>query len=190
MIEPIAADVLDEALELLFFAFRDVTAEPDRVLAERRLSRVHHRILYFVRRNPALGPGDLSRILRVSKQALARPLRELKAQGLLDGRPTPENRRRKALRLTAAGARLERRLSGSQRRRFAAAFGSAGPGAARGWLDVMASLGGRTPPPAARAGAAARRGAATLMRGSRARPPAASSPRPGRRPPRPPRRRG
>jgi DNA-binding MarR family transcriptional regulator len=146
MVDPNAA-ALDEALELLFFAFRELTAEPDRVLAERGLSRVHHRILYFVRRNPGLGPGELLRILRVSKQALARPLRELLRQELVAASPVAENRRRKALRLTPRGSRLERRLSGSQRRRFAAAFGGAGDGAATGWRAVMAALGPRDPSP-------------------------------------------
>src|SRR5512142_1129407 len=113
---------LDQAQELLFFAFRGLTAEPDRILAERGLSRVHHRILYFVRRNPGLGPGDLLRILRVSKQALARPLRDLAARGLLRGEPVPESRRRKRLGLTPAGVRFERRISEMQRRRFAEAF--------------------------------------------------------------------
>ncbi len=143
MIDQKTGDALDEALELLFFAFRDLTAEPDRVLAERRLSRVHHRILYFVRRNPGLGPGELIRILQVSKQALARPLKDLIVQGLVAAAPVPENRRRKALRLTPAGARLERRLSGSQRRRFAGAFGAAGRSASEGWREVMSILGAR-----------------------------------------------
>lgn len=132
---------LDEAQELLFFAFRNLTAEPDRVLADRGLSRVHHRILYFVRRNPGLGPGDLLRILGVSKQALARPLRELVAGGLLQAEAVPENRRRKRLALTAAGRRLERRISGLQRRRFAAAFAAAGRAAAGSWRQVMSLLG-------------------------------------------------
>lgn len=140
MVDP-SAGALDEAQELLFFAFRNLTAEPDRVLAERGLSRVHHRILYFVRRNPGLGPGDLLRILRVSKQALARPLRELSAQGLLVGEVVPENRRRKRLALTPAGVRLERKLSELQRRRFAAAFEAAGPTAASDWRAVMKLLG-------------------------------------------------
>jgi DNA-binding MarR family transcriptional regulator len=140
MIDPKAAE-LDEAQELLFFAFRELTSEPDRVLAERGLSRVHHRVLYFVRRNPGLGPGGLQRILRVSKQALARPLRELAAQGLLRGEVLPENRRRKRLLLTPAGLRFERRISELQRRRFAAAFGLVGAPAAAGWRDVMRELG-------------------------------------------------
>ena len=133
---------LDQAQELLFFAFRNLTAEPDRVLAERGLPRVHHRILYFARRNPGLGPGELLRILRVSKQALARPLRELSARGLLVGQTVPENRRRKRLVLTPAGLRFERRISELQRRRFAEAFASAGPNAAASWREVMSLLGG------------------------------------------------
>jgi DNA-binding MarR family transcriptional regulator len=132
---------LDQAQGLLFFAFRNLTAEPDRVLAERGLSRVHHRILYFVRRNPGLGPGDLLRILRVSKQALARPLRELTGQGLLRGEAVPENRRRKRLALTPTGLRFERRISELQRRRFAEAFAAAGPTAAASWREVMSLLG-------------------------------------------------
>ncbi len=140
MVDPTGGG-LDEAQELLFFAFRNLTAEPDRVLAERGLSRVHHRVLYFVRRNPGLGPGDLLRILRVSKQALARPLRELAAQGLLQRDAVPENRRRKRLVLTPAGVRLERRLSELQRRRFATAFAASGPAAASAWRAVMKLLG-------------------------------------------------
>lgn len=142
------AHELDQAQELLFFAFRNLTAEADLALAERGLSRVHHRILYFVRRNPGLGPGDLLRILRVSKQALSRPLRELTSQGLLIGELVPENRRRKRLSLTRTGLRFERRLSELQRRRFAEAFEAAGPTAAGSWRQVMSLLGAQEGLPA------------------------------------------
>ncbi|HUL58521.1 MAG TPA: MarR family transcriptional regulator [Anaeromyxobacteraceae bacterium] len=131
---------IDLALELLFYGFRGVTAEADRVLAGRGLSRVHHRVLYFVRRHPGIRPGALLDVLRVSKQALSRPLRDLVGQGLVAASVPPENRRTKALRLTAAGTRLELRLSGSERARFARAFRAAGPAGARGWREVMRSL--------------------------------------------------
>ena len=133
-------DPAGDPLALLFFAFRAVTAEPDRVLAERGLGRVHHRILYFVARTPGIGPGGLLALLRVSKQALARPLRELLARGLLEATVPSGDRRTRALALTPAGARLEARLSGLQRRRFAAAFGATGPAAERGWREVMSQL--------------------------------------------------
>jgi DNA-binding MarR family transcriptional regulator len=130
----------DDAPALLFFAFRALTAEPDRVLSERGLGRVHHRILYFIARSPGVRVGGLLATLGVSKQALNRPLQQLVRQGLVEPRVPPENRRAKELRLTLDGARLERRLTGSQRRRFRRAFGSAGAAAAAGWRDVMRRL--------------------------------------------------
>jgi DNA-binding MarR family transcriptional regulator len=137
----------EDPLALLFFAFRDVTARPDRILAERRLSRVHHRILYFLARNPGIGPGGLLGILRISKQALARPLRDLVEQALVRSVASGGDRRRRALALTAAGARLEARLSGLQRRRFAAAFRAAGAASERGWREVMTRLASRSSRP-------------------------------------------
>ncbi|HSM92119.1 MAG TPA: MarR family transcriptional regulator [Anaeromyxobacteraceae bacterium] len=130
----------DDPSALLFFAFRALTAEPDRVLAEHGLSRVHHRILYFVGRAPGLRVGELLALLGVTKQALNRPLRELLQRGLVAGSTPAHNRRARELRLTPSGDRLERRLSGAQRRRFAQAFSAAGVQAEQGWREVMRLL--------------------------------------------------
>ncbi len=130
----------DDAPALLFFAFRALTAEPDRILAERGLGRVHHRILYFVARQPGLRMGRLLATLGVSKQAMHGPLRELVRAGLVVANAAPGNRRAKELRLTPEGERLERRLTGAQRRRFARAFRGAGTAAEEGWRDIMARL--------------------------------------------------
>lgn len=131
---------LDDAPALLFFAFRALTAEPDQILAERRLGRVHHRILYFIARRPGLRVGELLALLGVSKQALHRPLNALVRQELVEARVPAANRRAKELRLTAAGARLERRLTESQRRRFRRAFSAEGSAAEAAWRDVMRRL--------------------------------------------------
>ena len=45
---------LDQAWELMHFALRAVIASPDQMLEKRGLSRVHHRILFFVARQPDL----------------------------------------------------------------------------------------------------------------------------------------
>ncbi len=42
---------LRQAIELLFFAYRDFTAEPDAILANYGFGRAHHRVIYFVGRN-------------------------------------------------------------------------------------------------------------------------------------------
>lgn len=136
-------DRIDEGnrpLALLYFAFRKVTERPDRILARHGLTRVHHRVLYFVGRNPGLSVGDLLRTLSVSKQALHRPMRQLVSGGWVVAEPVPGNRRAKALRLTARGARLEDHLSGDQRERFSRAFAAVGKGAASAWAAVMRQL--------------------------------------------------
>jgi DNA-binding MarR family transcriptional regulator len=130
----------DDAPALLFFAFRALTAQPDRILSERGLGRVHHRILYFVARSPGVRVGGLLATLGVSKQALHGPLRELVRAGLVAATAAAGNRRAKELRLTPDGERLERRLTGAQRRRFARAFRGAGAGAEQGWREIMSRL--------------------------------------------------
>src|SRR5512133_2817835 len=135
---PVAPDADPPAL--LFFAFRAVTAEPDRMLAELGLGRVHHRVLYFVGRSPGVRVGRLLATLGVSKQALNRPLRELLARGLVVATAPALERRARELRLTPDGERLERRLAAAQRRRLARAFRAAGAGAERGWREVMRRL--------------------------------------------------
>lgn len=129
-----------EPLALLHFAFRAVVAEPDARLAELGLSRVHHRLLFFVAQSPELHVAELAQTLAVSKQALHRPLQQLLRLKLVTSRRSERDGRERHLRLTLAGFRLERRLSGHQRRLFRAAFRAAGPAAARGWATVMREL--------------------------------------------------
>jgi DNA-binding MarR family transcriptional regulator len=130
----------DEPLLLLHFAFRAVVAEPDARLAALGLSRVHHRVLFFVARRPGLRVMDLAATLGISKQALHRPLQQLLQQKLVVAGRDPQNRRERHLRLSASGRRLEHRLSGHQRRLFRAAFRQVGPRAARAWATVMLQL--------------------------------------------------
>ena len=131
---------LDEAMKLLFFGFRSVTSDPDRILAKRGLGRVHHRVLFFVARTPHITIGELLEVLAVSKQALHRPLTELIRRKLLVAEPCETNRRTKELRLTKRGEAFEDRLSATQRARFERAFEAAGPEGERGFCGVMRAL--------------------------------------------------
>lgn len=132
---------LDNALEMLHFAFREITLEPDNLLARRGLGRVHHRVLFMCRRNPALSIGELVQILGVSKQALHRPVSDLCRLRLLSVSPDRTDRRTRRLALTASGLRLEERLTGMQRLAFAAAFATVGKEGATMWAQVMSQIG-------------------------------------------------
>jgi DNA-binding MarR family transcriptional regulator len=128
---------LDQAWELMHFALRAVIARPDQMLERRGLSRVHHRILFFVARQPDLTVNELLQVLGVSKQALNLPLRQLYTQNLVTYTPAPQDRRQRRLVLTEAGRELERRLTEPQRRMFDAALTGAGVRAEVAWRRVM-----------------------------------------------------
>ena len=131
---------LRKAIELMYFAYRAFTAPPDRILEERGLGRVHHRILYFVGRNPQISVNALLGVLGVSKQALNGPLRQLVGLGLVAMDTAVHDRRVRQLRLTAVGEALEGRLTGAQMEHFQAAFAQAGIDAEAGWVAVMEGL--------------------------------------------------
>ena len=65
---------LRQGIELLYFAYRDFTAEPDAILAEYGFGRAHHRVIHFVGRNPRITVSELLAILKITKQSLSRVL--------------------------------------------------------------------------------------------------------------------
>lgn len=140
MIDQKNQEELEESIELFFFAYRAFTSRPDRMLEQRGLGRVHHRILHFVGRNPQIAVNALLGILGVSKQALNAPLRQLIEMKLVAVQFAEHDRRVKQLSLTTAGGQLERQLTGTQMKHLAATFATTGPEAEQGWRAVMRAL--------------------------------------------------
>lgn len=131
---------LRQAIEHFYFGYRAFTAPPDRILDQRGLGRVHHRILYFVGRHPQISVNSLLSILNVSKQALNAPLRQLIEMHLVEIITAEHDRRVRQLSLTATGKKLEARLTGTQMKQLQAVFEMVGENAAAGWHQVMDSL--------------------------------------------------
>lgn len=131
---------LEESIELLFFAYRAFTSRPDRMLEQRGLGRVHHRILHFVGRHPQIAVNALLRVLGVSKQALNAPLRQMIEMKLIAVELAEHDRRVKKLSLTDEGQQLEALLTGTQMKHLTAAFAEAGTEAAEGWRKVMRTI--------------------------------------------------
>jgi DNA-binding MarR family transcriptional regulator len=140
MVDPQDEAALRRCIELFYFAYREFTAGPDRVLEQRGLGRVHHRILYFVAHNPDIAVSALLEILGVSKQALNAPLRQLIEMKLVTAAAAGHDRRYKLLRLSDTGRRLEAKLTGSQMKRLGEVFAAAGDDAQRGWQAVMEAM--------------------------------------------------
>ena len=131
---------LRRCIEAFYFGYREFTARPDRILEERGLGRVHHRILYFVGQNPGIGVGGLLEILAVSKQALNAPLRQLIAMDLVANSVADHDRRIRQLSLTDMGRELESELTRVQISQLASVFESLPAHVEKDWLQVMSIL--------------------------------------------------
>jgi DNA-binding MarR family transcriptional regulator len=131
---------LRQAMELLFFSYRDFTGEADAILADYGFGRAHHRVIYFVGANPGITVSDLLLILKITKQSLSRVLGELINQGFVSQRTDAADRRRRRLYLAPKGAELERLLTDRQSQRIADAFRSAGAEAVEGFRTVLRGI--------------------------------------------------
>ena len=116
-------------VELFYFAYRDFTCDPDTILAQYGFGRAHHRVLHFVHRNPGLKVAQLLEILKITKQSLARVLKQLIDEGFVVQRAGDEDRRERRLYVSTKGTRLTEKLTDIQVKRVESALAKAGPGA-------------------------------------------------------------
>ncbi len=126
-----------QSAELMFFAYRAFTQDPDEILRAHGYWRAHHRALHFISARSGLSVSELMEILGVTKQSLNRVLRELVDKGLVEHKISPIDRRRRLLQLTEEGEALERQLAEAQRSRMRRAFREAGPDAVAGFRMVL-----------------------------------------------------
>lgn len=129
-----------QAIELLFFAYRDFTGEADALLEDYGFGRAHHRVIYFVGRNPDITVSQLLAILKITKQSLSRVLGQLIEEGFVDQSTDDEDRRRRLLNLTDKGRNLEALLTERQSRRIARAYREAGAEAVEGFRRVLRGI--------------------------------------------------
>jgi DNA-binding MarR family transcriptional regulator len=129
-----------EFAELLFFAYRDFTRDPDAILKDFGFGRAHHRVLHFVNRHSGLRVADLLDILTITKQSLSRVLKQLIDQGYIVQQAGSSDRRERLLFPTERGRALAERLAAPQLVRLSEALKAAGPGSEavlRRFLEAM-----------------------------------------------------
>lgn len=133
-------DQLLQGIELMFFAYKGFTSDPDRILSKYSYGRAHHRAIHFINRHDGIKVNDLLNILGVTKQSLNRVLRQLVDDGLVESRVGKRDRRERNLHLTDLGKTLEAELSDAQRKRMRAAYRAAGPDAVQGFRLVLENI--------------------------------------------------
>ena len=140
MLDPDREASLRRAMEELYFGYRAFTALPDKMLAQRGLGRTHHRVLYFVRRDPGISIGELLAVLEVTKQAIHRPVKDLEERGLLSIAGDPHDRRVRRLSVTPDGAEFEAQLAASQMRLLDRVFHGLGESVEAHWHGPLSGL--------------------------------------------------
>ncbi len=127
-------------VELLFFAYRDFVADPDQVLEGLGFGRAHHRVLHFVGRDPGMTVASLLEILKITKQSLARVLKELIAEGYVFQKEGEQDRRQRLLHLTVLGEALQQKLIAPQIARFKRAAHEVNGGSSQNFRDLLFHL--------------------------------------------------
>jgi DNA-binding MarR family transcriptional regulator len=124
-------------VELLFFAYRDFVSDPDEILEGLEFGRAHHRVLHFVGRDPGMTVANLLDILKITKQSLARVLKELIDKGYVFQKEGEQDRRQRLLYLTQQGEALRQKLIAPQIARFQRAAAETGE---TGFHDLLLHL--------------------------------------------------
>ena len=132
--------LLHQAIEQFYFGYRTFTELPDKLLAQRGLGRVHHRILYFVGHNPDIAINALLGILKISKQELNAPLKQLVKMELITVTTAEYDQRVRQLSLSPAGKKLEYQLKDTKIKLLRQVLQQLGKEKETAWLQVMQCL--------------------------------------------------
>lgn len=101
-------------MELIFFVHIDQAYSADSLLEKLQIGRPHHRVLYFTSANPGISVGDLTSLLRITNQGLARTINQLVSLGFIEQRYSLKDRRVRQHFVTAAGSELLTQLIAAQ----------------------------------------------------------------------------
>ena len=129
-----------DVMGLFFFAYRDFVGDADALLERQGFGRAHHRVLYFVNLKPGMPVADLLDILKITKQSLARVLRQLIDHGYIEQKTGDADRRQRLLFATAKGRDLFDTLSATQTSRIDAAMAALPPGGRKTVLKFFAGM--------------------------------------------------
>lgn len=129
-----------DVMGLFFFAYRDFVGDADALLERQNFGRAHHRVLYFVNLKPGMPVADLLDILKITKQSLARVLRQLVDNGYIEQKTGETDRRQRLLYATAKGRELFDVLSATQTSRIEAAIAALPPEGKRTVLKFFVGM--------------------------------------------------
>lgn len=136
----LTADMPVDVMGLFYFAYRDFVGDADALLERQGFGRAHHRVLYFVNLKPGMPVADLLDILKITKQSLARVLRQLIDNGYIEQKTGAADRRQRLLHATEKGRNFFAVLSATQTSRIDAAIAALPPDGKRTVLKFFVGM--------------------------------------------------
>lgn len=129
-----------DLMGLFFFAYRDFVGDADALLEKQGFGRAHHRVLYFVNLRPGMPVADLLDILKITKQSLARVLRQLIDNDYIHQETGRTDRRQRLLYPTDKGREFFQKLSVTQASRINAAIDQLPEGSRQTVRDFLVEM--------------------------------------------------
>jgi len=129
-----------DIMGLFFFAYRDFVGDADALLERQGFGRAHHRVLYFVNLRAGMPVADLLDILKITKQSLARVLRQLIDNGYIEQKTGASDRRQRLLYATEKGKAFFETLSETQTSRVNAAIARLPPEGRKAVVGFMVGM--------------------------------------------------
>jgi DNA-binding MarR family transcriptional regulator len=129
-----------DVMGLFYFAYRDFVGDADALLERQGFGRAHHRVLYFVNLKPGMPVADLLDILKITKQSLARVLRQLIDNGYVEQKTGHADRRQRLLYATDKGRHFFEVLSSTQTSRIDSAIAALPPDGKRTVLKFFVGM--------------------------------------------------
>tara|TARA_B110000967_G_scaffold101396_1_gene104054 strand:- start:2170 stop:2613 length:444 start_codon:yes stop_codon:yes gene_type:complete len=128
---------IKDFIQLLFYAYRETSADPKKILAENLFGPAHLRALNLIERNPGTNLGELMYQLKVTKQSLNRVLRDLLKSKMIKQIKDEEDTRKKNIFLDKDGKLFFDKVYSKQKKRIFNALKNSEPESVIKFKEVL-----------------------------------------------------
>jgi|TARA_B110000971_G_C19612657_1_gene321063 DNA-binding MarR family transcriptional regulator len=128
---------IKDFIQLLFYAYRETSSDPKKILAKNSFGPAHLRALNLIERNPGTNLGELIYLLKISKQSLIRVLRDLLESKMIKQIKDEEDTRKKNLFLDKEGKVFFDKIYDTQKKRIFNALKNSDPESVIKFKEVL-----------------------------------------------------
>ena len=111
-------DQIKDFIELIFYAYRETSNDPKKILKKYEFGTAHHRAIHLIERNEGISVSGLLHKLKITKQSLNRVLKELIKSKTIFMKPNKLDSRQRLIYLNKSGKKLSDEIFLEQKKRI------------------------------------------------------------------------